>query len=247
MLKPIARKAKRAVIKTLDTSKELGYQGLDLLEANIPAMAEHKKTSDVVWLDLGDLGDLVKPDGPHEQWQDHGLGLLRTILHQNGVHTDLLSTRTVTNWNQLRQQLQGYQTLIMNIRSYTFPGARKAAQVFKEVNPNGLVLTGGMHATVAVDEMEGIGNFDRICQGPGENAIVDLVKDPMAFERVFVGIGAKSMAEWPTIDRTLWPQPNRRLRQNFNWPMEPECGWGPAACGHYFDQSSLSLAMCFLQ
>ena len=38
-----------------------------------------------LWLDLGDLGDLVNPAGPHEQWQDHGLGLLRTILHQNGV------------------------------------------------------------------------------------------------------------------------------------------------------------------
>ena len=38
-----------------------------------------------MWLDLGDLGDLVNPDGPHEQWQDHGLGLLRTILHQNGI------------------------------------------------------------------------------------------------------------------------------------------------------------------
>ena len=23
-----------------------------------------------LWLDLGDLGDLVKPSGPHEQWQD---------------------------------------------------------------------------------------------------------------------------------------------------------------------------------
>ena len=39
----------------------------------------------ILWLDLGDLGDLVNPAGPHEQWQDHGLGLLRTIMHQNGI------------------------------------------------------------------------------------------------------------------------------------------------------------------
>jgi anaerobic magnesium-protoporphyrin IX monomethyl ester cyclase len=185
------------------------------------------KKSKVVWLDLGDLGDLVHPDGPHEQWQDHGLGLLRTILHQHGITTDLLSTRAVTSWNQLRKQLQGYETLIMNVRSYTFPVARKSAQIFKEVNPNGLVLTGGMHATVAVDEMTAVPEFDRICQGPGENVIVDLVNDPLSFPRVLVGVGAKSMAEWPMIDRTLWPQPHRRLRRNFNWPMEPECGWGP--------------------
>ncbi len=80
-----------------------------------------KRTSDIVWLDLGDLGDLVNPSGPHEQWQDHGLGLLRTILHQNGIQTDVLSTRAVTSWDKLAKQLQGYDTVIMNVRSYTFP------------------------------------------------------------------------------------------------------------------------------
>ncbi len=190
---------------------------------------KHERQSDILWLDLGDLGDLVNPDGPHEQWQDHGLGLLRTILHQNGIQTDVLSTRAVTSWQQLRQQLPGYKMMLMNVRSYTFPSALKAAQIYKEVNPDGLILTGGMHATVALDEMLEVPQFDHICQGPGENTIVDLVRDPGAFPRVFMGRAAKSMAEWPMIDRTLWPQPNsRRLRKSFNWPLEPECGWGPA-------------------
>lgn len=193
-----------------------------------PFNVNHIRTSDIVWLDLGDLGDLVNPDGPHEQWQDHGLGLLRTILHQNGMMTDLLSTRAITSWDQLYKQLKGYRTLIMNVRSYTFPVAYRSAQIFKEVNPEGMVLTGGMHATVALDEMTAIPEFDRICQGPGEKVIVDLVKDPGSFPRVFIGTGAKSMAEWPAIDRTLWPQPaGRHLKRSFNWPLEPECGWGP--------------------
>jgi radical SAM superfamily enzyme YgiQ (UPF0313 family) len=180
-----------------------------------------------LWLDLGDLGDLVHPDGPHEQWQDHGMGLLRTILHQNGITTDMLSTRAVTSWNQLQKKLKGYDVLIMNVRSYTFPVALKSAQIFKQVNPDGVVLTGGMHATVALDEMTEVQEFDRICQGPGENVIVDLVRDPSSFPRVIVGNGARSMAEWPMIDRTLWPKPHRRLRKRFHWPLEPECGWGP--------------------
>ncbi len=188
---------------------------------------QKKQNSKILWLDLGDLGDLVKPDGPHEQWQDHGLGLLRTILHNNGIITDLLSARSMTSWNQLRKNLKGYELLIMNVRSYTFPIAYKSAQIFKEVNPEGLVLTGGMHATVSPDEMVEIEAFDRICQGPGENVIVDLVKDPLSFPRVIMGVGSKTMAEWPMIDRELWPKPHRRLRKNFNWPMEPECGWGP--------------------
>ena len=60
---------------------------------------KQNRTSNILWLDLGDLGDLVQPDGPHEQWQDHGLGLLRTILHENGIKTDLASTRAVSSRN----------------------------------------------------------------------------------------------------------------------------------------------------
>ncbi|HEY3418582.1 MAG TPA: radical SAM protein [Armatimonadota bacterium] len=181
-----------------------------------------------LWLDLGDLGDLVNPAGPHEQWQDHGLGLLRTILHQNGVMTDMFSTRQCTSWDEVRRKMQGYDMLIMNVRSYTYPVAYRSAKIFKEVNPHGIVIAGGMHATVALDEMIAVEEFDHICQGPGENTILELVKDPKAFPRVVLGVGAKSMDEWPMIDRTLWPKPaSFKLRRKFNWPLEPECGWGP--------------------
>ncbi|MCB0128041.1 MAG: radical SAM protein, partial [Caldilineaceae bacterium] len=164
-----------------------------------------KKQSNILWLDLGDLGDLVHPDGPHEQWQDHGLGLLRTLLHQNGITTDIASTRAVTSWEQLASQIKGYEMLLMNVRSYTFPVALKAAQIFKELNPESLVLTGGMHATVAPDEMEEIAEFDKICKGPGEGVIVDLVRNPENYPRLFNGQSTRSMGEWPMIDRELWP------------------------------------------
>jgi anaerobic magnesium-protoporphyrin IX monomethyl ester cyclase len=181
----------------------------------------------ILWLDLGDLGDLVNPDGPHEQWQDHGLGLLRTILHQNGIITDIASTRRATSWRQVRKGLDGYEILLMNVRSYTFPLAHRSAKAFKAANPDGIVVVGGMHTTAALDEMVQIEEFDRICQGPGENVIVDLVHDPLSFPRVIAGRGAKSMADWPMIDRTLWPKPHKRLRRKYPWPLEPECGWGP--------------------
>ena len=181
-----------------------------------------------LWLDLGDLGDLVNPAGPHEQWQDHGMGLLRTILHKNGIMTDMFSTRQCTSWEEVERRMKGYDMLIMNVRSYTYPVAYRSAQIFKKINPKGLVLVGGMHATVALDEMLSVPEFDKICQGPGENTIVNLVTNPESFPRVILGIGSKSMAEWPEIDRTLWPKPaNKKLAKKFNWPLEPESGWGP--------------------
>jgi radical SAM superfamily enzyme YgiQ (UPF0313 family) len=191
-----------------------------------PNKASRRKNK-ILWLDLGDLGDLVHPSGPHEQWQDHGVGLLRTILHQNGIETDIYSTRNATSWRQVRKAVRGYDMLLMNIRSYTFPIAFRSATLFKEMNPQGKTIVGGMHATVALDEMTAIEEFDYICQGPGENVIVDLVRNPDSFPRVVLGRGAPSMADWPMIDRTLWPKPHRRLAKRFPWPLEPECGWGP--------------------
>jgi radical SAM superfamily enzyme YgiQ (UPF0313 family) len=124
--------------------------------------------------------------------------------------------------DQVQKAMQGYEILIMNVRSYTFPVAYKSAKLFKQVNPSGIILTGGMHATVALDEMEAIPEIDHICQGPGENVIVDLVKDPKSFPRVIIGQPSKSMADWPMIDRTLWPKPaGKKLEKTFPWPLEP--------------------------
>lgn len=182
----------------------------------------------VVWLDLGDFGALVDRVGPLEQWQDHGLGLLRTILHRAGVPTHVASTRAVCSWEKLAPQLVGHDVLLMNVRSYTYPLARRAAAVFRTINPAGRVLVGGMHASVATEEMIDVDDFDRIVIGPGEEVIVDLVRDPDTFARVTHATGARSMAEWPSIDRTLWPKPaSWRVSRNYPWPLEPACGWGP--------------------
>lgn len=180
----------------------------------------------IVWLDLGGLGDLIFPRGDLlTMYQDHGMGLLRTILHQNGITTDLLSTRLVISWSVLEKQLKGHEMLLMNVRSYNYSVALKSASIFKKVNPNGIVLVGGIHATICLADIVKEDVFDRICQGPGEGIIVDLVKNPSTFARVTKGVGAKSLAEWPMIDRTLWPKPHWLIGKKFKWPLEPECGW----------------------
>ncbi|MFT5115042.1 MAG: anaerobic magnesium-protoporphyrin IX monomethyl ester cyclase [Parasphingorhabdus sp.] len=182
---------------------------------------------DVVWLDLGNVGDFIKPPGPHEQWQDHGLGLLRTICHQAGIVSRVISLRGLSNWSELTNQLTGADMLLMNVRSYTYPFARKAARQFKSLNPSGRVLVGGMHATVAPQEMIDEESFDVICQGAGEGVIVDLILNPRS-TRLVQGKGSLSMDEWPMLDRTLWPSPPvSGTALSDTWPLEPACGWGP--------------------
>jgi len=176
-----------------------------------------------LWLDLGDFG-VFAHGGAQDLWQDHGLGVLRTIMHQAGVPTDIASTRAMRWWWQVRRAVRGYDQLFMNVRSYTFPFAYRAAKIFKEENPKGLVLVGGMHATVALDELEAVPEIDYICQSAGENVVVPLALNPESFPRIIKGISSKTLGEWPMMDRTLWPNPQRR---DFPWPLEPSCGWGP--------------------
>ena len=182
-----------------------------------------------LFLDLGPLGDLVTPRGPLEQWQDHGLGLLRTILWRAGIATSVASTRACRVWAELDRPFRRANRLMMNVRSYNFRLAAEAARRFHRVQPEGLVLVGGLHATVDPASMRADAAFDRICAGPGEGIIADLVREPGQFPRFFLGQGARTMAEWPAIERTLWPKPRGwRARRRFPWPLEPACGWGPA-------------------
>lgn len=184
----------------------------------------------VLFLDLGPFGGLLgnhPPGGIDAYWQDHGLGLLRTILHGADIETGIASTRLCTDYCELWPPMLEYDTLLMNVRSYRFGQAKECARMFKEVNTQGKVLVGGMHASVAPDDMEAVEEFDHICRGPGENAIVELVRNPDSFPKLFDGPPSARMVDWPRMDRTLWPRPVYPSRQAANHPLEDTCGWGP--------------------
>jgi len=187
------------------------------------------KMQKIVWVDLGPIGSLLTRTDPLARWHDHGMGLLRTILHSAGIMTDGVSTRAHRTWRGVGWKLRGYDILLMNVRTSTFATACRVARLFKQANPSGCVITGGIHASVALQEMLDVPEFDHICQGPGESVIVDLVRTPKAFGRVITGQAATDMAQWPIIDRKLWPRGNRLIPWNRDpWPLEPSCGWGPA-------------------
>lgn len=180
--------------------------------------------SKIVWVDMGDIGAFYSSGVNLDMWQDHGLGVLRTIMHNAGIQTELISLRALHSWEELGPVIADYDIVLMNVRSYTFPMATNTAKIYKQVNPKGIVIAGGMHATVALNEMVPIKDFDYIVQGGGENTICDIVRDPKSFTRVVRGISSASLSEWPQIDRTLWPNPNRK---DYPWPLEPSIGWGP--------------------
>lgn len=159
---------------------------------------------------------------------DHGAGVLLTIARKAGIEFDRLSLRQMSGWGELRMAFKeiGAAQLCMNARSYNWPMAKQAARIFKDVNPAGKVLIGGMHSTVAPEEIESCEDIDHIVSGAGELVFLDLIADPAAFPRKVAGRSARGLDDWPRIDRTLWPRPDPR-QGGQEWPLENPCGWGP--------------------
>jgi radical SAM superfamily enzyme YgiQ (UPF0313 family) len=176
------------------------------------------KTRQRLWLELGEPGSLLTN---LNYIQDHAVGLLMTILKNAGIKIALASTRNIFSRHQLIRKFKETDMLIMSILSFHYPFAVKCANLFKKVNSEGIVIVGGLHASVALDEMTGVSDFDYICVGPGENIICELVSEPEKFDRVFQAQGEKSMARWPSIDRTLWPRPAVTIPGIKDvWPLE---------------------------
>ena len=176
------------------------------------------KTRKRLWLDIGKPGSLFTN---LEYIQDHAVGLLMTILKNAGIEISLASTRNIVLKRQLVRKFQNVDILIMSVLSFHYPFAVKCAKLFKKVNPGGIVIVGGLHVSVAIDEMIKVKEFDYICKGPGEKIICSLVTEPEKYPRVIEGNGEKSMAKWPFIDRTLWPKPALNLPGHKDvWPLE---------------------------
>lgn len=178
-----------------------------------------------LFLEADEIAQWHGPHGPHEQWSDHGSGLLVTIANQLGYPCDVLTLKAMHSWAELRMRLKGYDVLAMNVRSWRYIYARRAAEIFKMVNPQGQVWVGGMHTTACPQEMMDVPQFDVIVSGQGEGTWIDLLTAGGSKERVLKGhVGPYgNMDDLPWIDREkAWP--NTGLPQ---FPLEGSGGWGP--------------------
>ena len=175
-----------------------------------------------LWIEADKLGQWHGYFGVHECWQDHGAGLLLTLAHGAGYPFDVFPLKAMHSWGEFRMKAKGYDLLAMNVRSWRYIYARRAAEIFKQVNPGAQVWVGGMHATVALDEMLAVPEFDVIVSREAEQTWLDLLQSGGSEQRVIIGKGVSDLDSLPFVDRELWPH-----TPGDEWPLEGPGGWGP--------------------
>ncbi len=178
-----------------------------------------------LFLEANDLGQWLGQHGVHERFGDLGQGLLLTVAKQHGFRVDSLSLKQLHSWAEFRLRVKPYDVLIMNVRSWRFRWAKRAAEIAKSTNPNSQVWCGGFHATVASAEMEAVPQFDVIVRGEGEGTFLELLQNGGSAQRVIEGHVHpwENIDDLPFIDRSLLPRP-----PGDEWPLEGAGGWGPS-------------------
>lgn len=178
------------------------------------------------WLDLcaTDIGGWHKPHSLHERFSDHGAGLLLTLAKEHGYQFDVVAFSGLHSWAEWRLVAKQYDLICMNVRSWRYRYAKRAAEIAKRVNPEVQIWCGGMHATVARSEMEEVPEFDLIVSREAERTFLDLLEAGGSEARFVEGTAGEytNMDKLPFIDRELWPKP-----PGGTWPLESPGGWGP--------------------
>lgn len=179
------------------------------------------------FLDLGcgDVGHWHSPTcSLHERWGDHGMALLVTLAHQHGYQMDVVGWSGLHSLAEWRMIAKRYDIICMNVRSWRYAYAKRAAEIAKSANPNVQIWVGGFHATVCKQEMLDIEAFDVIVSREAEGTFLELLANGGSKERFIEGSVGQytNLDDLPFIDREVWPK-----APGSAWPLESPGGWGP--------------------
>lgn len=119
----------------------------------------------------------------------HGLGYLSSVLRQAGHTTALIYLDREPTADDLMQELGAVQPQVVAFSATThqYPYVARCAQWIKQSRPELLTVIGGTHPTLVPEEVASSPEWDAVCVGEGEYALLDLVTALQA-GRDFAGI-----------------------------------------------------------
>lgn len=110
----------------------------------------------------------------HRYFQQ-GIAWISSVLKQNGHKTSMLHLTKDQSREELLEKVKGYNPDVIAFSATTnqYPFAEKYARWLKEVGVP--VVCGGIHATLAPEEVIASDGFDIVCVGEGEYPMLELL------------------------------------------------------------------------
>ena len=165
-----------------------------------------KNLRKTIFVELGQFSASSLPD-TELSWHNHGAGLLVTVCRTKNLPVDFVSLKDLSGWDEFQKKVKGYGMVAISMMSSDYPQAMKAIEIIKELNPKTKVIVGGIHATVAPDELKENKNIDYILFGEGEITFPEFLENPSNFKREIKGEPVLDLDTLPFLDRTIYPHP----------------------------------------
>jgi radical SAM superfamily enzyme YgiQ (UPF0313 family) len=119
-----------------------------------------------------------------DAWLDHGAGMTYTMVRKAGIDIDFIDMKALTNKEQLRDKLKGYDLIAFGLKSSYYGIAMDIIEIAKSNGSK--VMVGGYHATAAPEEL------------------IEFLKDPDRFDREITGEKPDDLNKLPFMDRTMF-------------------------------------------
>lgn len=121
---------------------------------------------------------------------------------------ELVDLRTLKSWQHFKDVIKkkNFDVACFTMMSCDFNAVNKAIGIIKEINKNTIVVVGGVHPTVATNEVAVNKNIDHVFVGEGEISFTNLLDDIQnnkKSERIIYGI-KPDLDTLPFEDRELF-------------------------------------------
>jgi radical SAM superfamily enzyme YgiQ (UPF0313 family) len=163
----------------------------------------------LVHIGLGDVGFGNFGKSAPTSRINHGLCSIGAYAKSRGYNDiKLVDLRKLKGWDHFRQNIKGYRFDVCGISfmSCDFNAAKKVVSIVREICPNARIVVGGVHPTVAPEEVMALDDIDHVVVGEGEISFVNLLEDIEAgrkTERIIMGV-TPNLDDLPFDDRELF-------------------------------------------
>ena len=142
----------------------------------------------------------------------HGLASISAYLKSQRHEVGMIDMRRLKDWEHFEQTVLQSPSNIFGISSMSvdYDASEKAAALIKKMKPSSTIIIGGVHPTVAAEEVLKNPSFDYVIRGEGEYSLCHLLeqleqnKKP---ERLLAGESA-DITTLPWVDRDIFDYEN---------------------------------------